>query len=278
MITSTNIIIRTHFVGYHRWRGAPDDVSFLRDFHRHVFHVEVKIPVTHDDREKEFFLEKAKIQSYLKKHYEQRRFDASCEQIARTLLLEFRAAYVCVSEDGENGSEVYAYPNRVDQVKMPSCFIGREAEGPLYESDVLFVPYSQVSKLADAIRREEGVCAEELGIEGIYIGAGNDRVDGWDVPTYRDLQYLLRVSRITKTVETTMPALCASSLDVDPETLFVHYCTAPNSEHIPEFELGHHYIKHIDGTYIYWHNMRDGSVYKTWLHHPFFLDDRPITI
>ena len=51
-----HIYIQTQFTGYHRWDDAPDCVAFLRNTHRHVFHVKVTVPVQHNDRAIEFFM------------------------------------------------------------------------------------------------------------------------------------------------------------------------------------------------------------------------------
>jgi len=40
--------------GWHCWPAAPEHRAYLRASHRHLFHVEVRITVTHHDREIEY--------------------------------------------------------------------------------------------------------------------------------------------------------------------------------------------------------------------------------
>ena len=102
----TVVWITTQFVGYHRWKDAPDQVAFLRNEHRHIFHVKLGVRVDHDNRAVEFFMLKEEVNKHLKLHFEGRRFELSCEQIAAKLLSYFSAEFVEVSEDGENGATV----------------------------------------------------------------------------------------------------------------------------------------------------------------------------
>jgi len=101
------IWIQTRFTGYHRWVDAPDGVAFLRDYHRHIFHVKLGVGVTDTNREIEFFQLKKKVDTYLRNHYKDMDFEQSCEAIAGELLDAFDASFVEVSEDGENGATVY---------------------------------------------------------------------------------------------------------------------------------------------------------------------------
>lgn len=55
------IYVRTSFVGFHKWETAPQEVSFLRDLHRHIFNVKVTLQVSHSDRDVEFFLLKKDV-------------------------------------------------------------------------------------------------------------------------------------------------------------------------------------------------------------------------
>ena len=100
------IWITTSFVGYHRWEDAPNEVAFLRNWHRHVFHVKLAVEVYHGDREQEFFLLKSRVNQYIQKHLSGQHFSSSCEGIADDLLTAFGARWVEVSEDGENGAIV----------------------------------------------------------------------------------------------------------------------------------------------------------------------------
>jgi hypothetical protein len=102
----TCVWITTTFEGFHQWPNAPDCVAFLRDVHRHIFHVKLGKEVVGDDREIEFIQLKWDVDKYLEKHYSGQEFSDSCEQIASELLIEFDASFVEVDEDGENGVRV----------------------------------------------------------------------------------------------------------------------------------------------------------------------------
>lgn len=106
------IYVTTKRIGFHHWADAPSAVSFLRDKHRHVFHVKATFNVKHEDRDLEFLLMQDKLNDILRnywiKHIENL---GSCEMIATYVLSTFIAeGYCCVSvevsEDGENGSIV----------------------------------------------------------------------------------------------------------------------------------------------------------------------------
>jgi len=114
MITRS-IEVTTRFIGFHKWEDAPEEVSFLRNLHRHEFRVSVEIEITHDDRELEFFIE----QRYLKSLFEdeQNCNNKSCEMIGQTVIDSFierygpnRSIKVNVSEDGENSANVVYIP------------------------------------------------------------------------------------------------------------------------------------------------------------------------
>jgi hypothetical protein len=105
-----HIFVTTRFEGYHRWRDAPDMVSFLREWHRHIFHVKVVVNVEHGDRDVEFIMLKWVIENYVRDKYQGQQFEFSCEAIAGDIMDHFRRFYsvsqVMVSEDGENGAIV----------------------------------------------------------------------------------------------------------------------------------------------------------------------------
>lgn len=107
MKTKTSIYVRTSFVAFHNWEGAPRSVAFLRNKHRHVFHVTVEKEVSHQDREIEFFTYKAAIDKWIDKNWANYFWEnKSCEMFAQELLERFDADRVIVSEDGENGAIV----------------------------------------------------------------------------------------------------------------------------------------------------------------------------
>jgi uncharacterized protein YqgQ len=105
--------------GFHSWDNAPEEVSFLRDRHRHLFHFRVQIQVFYDDREIEFFTVKKQLKSLYSKGILSRD-NFSCEQLASNLLVQVRKNYgnsreykISVSEDQENGAIVTHKPVQV---------------------------------------------------------------------------------------------------------------------------------------------------------------------
>lgn len=101
------IWITTQFEGFHKYPDAPEEVSFLREIHRHIFHVKVWIEIFHDDRDIEFILFKRFINSIIK----EKNLDyKSCEMISDDLYREIADKYpnrkikIEISEDSENGS------------------------------------------------------------------------------------------------------------------------------------------------------------------------------
>lgn len=99
--------------GTHNWPGCPfDEVAYLRDPHRHVFHIKAFKRVSHSDRDTEFIILKHEIAKYLTEKYQMPHqqlcvFGArSCEMIAEELIKEFDLSRCEVSEDNENGAIV----------------------------------------------------------------------------------------------------------------------------------------------------------------------------
>ena len=112
------IYIQTQFTGYHRWDDAPDCVMFLRNAHRHIFHVKVTVPVAHNDRDIEFFMMKRMVDNFiLRQIIENANEDGnmgSCEMMAEKIAMFISEHYkrtveVEVNEDNENGA-VVNYP------------------------------------------------------------------------------------------------------------------------------------------------------------------------
>jgi len=112
------IKVRTQFEGFHHYPNAGSidpRIQFLENNHRHLFKVEVKIGVTHLDRELEFFLVKWALTEHLDSGDQNHQ---SCEMIARRILEEHliprygsdRYYEVVVSEDGESDGIVEYTP------------------------------------------------------------------------------------------------------------------------------------------------------------------------
>lgn len=178
----TSVWVTTQFIGFHRWKDAPDEVKFLRDWHRHVFHVKLGVPVDHNNRDIEFILLKDKLSYFISANFA-KQFEYSCEQIAEMIVTKFNGSFCEVSEDGENGALVErdtawtstTVQEHVRSEEMPSlkkrtkCFIGTEAEGPNRGTTTLFVPGSTTpAQLTDVLMP----LSHDMPI---YYGAGNDR-------------------------------------------------------------------------------------------------------
>lgn len=101
---SRYVIVKLQFEGYHQWSDCPiEDVSFLRNLHRHIFHVTATKEVTHNDRDVEIIMLKRNILSYLSG--QPINFgNNSCEDIAEILINKFDLISCEVLEDGENGA------------------------------------------------------------------------------------------------------------------------------------------------------------------------------
>ena len=112
----TYAVVRTRFTGEHRWENAPEEVDFLRNNHRHEFHVEVKVEQFHDDRDVEYIMLKRKVDDIINE-WPHDLDTTSCEMMCDDLYqalsahIEGERAYVVkVFEDGENGAEVHYEP------------------------------------------------------------------------------------------------------------------------------------------------------------------------
>lgn len=116
-IVRTFIKIRTQFEGWHHYPNAgsiDSRIKFLENDHRHIFKVEVKIGVTHFDRELEFFLVKWALEKFI---IESQYNHKSCEMIATDIINNHlvptygeRYYEVVVSEDGESDGIVEFIP------------------------------------------------------------------------------------------------------------------------------------------------------------------------
>jgi hypothetical protein len=118
-MNKTYIRVRTEFEGFHFYPGASKinpKIAFLEKEHRHMFKVEVKISVTHLDRELEFFLVKWALQDFIKSGNQNHK---SCEMMATDILQqhlipnygEQRYYEITVSEDGESDGIVEYIPS-----------------------------------------------------------------------------------------------------------------------------------------------------------------------
>lgn len=89
--------------------GGDDDVSFLANPHRHMFHFCVTISVEHNDRDIEFIQFKRELENQYKVSLLSIDYK-SCEMLAEDLIEYINEKYpgrtgqVEVSEDNENGA------------------------------------------------------------------------------------------------------------------------------------------------------------------------------
>lgn len=92
--------------GLHRWKDAPERRAYLRDLHRHCFHVSVRVKVDHDDRQVEFHDLLDGCQAEFRRIVAEAD-GSSCETMARRLLSYVYSVWgveearVSVAEDGE---------------------------------------------------------------------------------------------------------------------------------------------------------------------------------
>lgn len=116
LVSSRSITVTVKAVGYHFWEGAPPEVSFLRQPHRHVFTFRCTLNVAHNDRDLEFFIMQRNIRAAVsemapKMHGELQFAERSCEQLAVDLHKVlfgwgFKPSAIEVWEDDENGARV----------------------------------------------------------------------------------------------------------------------------------------------------------------------------
>lgn len=115
MANQLNVVVKLQIEGFHFWKDAPKEVEFLRDNHRHIFHIECIKAVTHGDRDVEIILFKREVSNYLMRQYGKfgiiQTLDfgpMSCEMIAEELIEAFDLISCKVLEDNENGAYVIA--------------------------------------------------------------------------------------------------------------------------------------------------------------------------
>jgi hypothetical protein len=121
MSNAARIFVRFTQVGLHHWPDAPPGRNYLSFPHRHVFHVEAAVHVTHDDRAIEFhdFLDSARAM-FGSNEVMQNYGPQSCEMLARKLSKALARRYSCavtvtVTEDNECGAVVESTPFDAEQ-------------------------------------------------------------------------------------------------------------------------------------------------------------------
>lgn len=106
----------TQFLAFHYWPEAPEQFSHLSSAHRHIFHVEVGVLVSHDNRDVEFQHLKTIVDLICKDfsafNSTSRATTLSCEQFCDIIERKLRTVHglrvrwVDVSEDKENGAYI----------------------------------------------------------------------------------------------------------------------------------------------------------------------------
>lgn len=109
----TTVFCTLQIEATHNWPECPfQEVIYLRDPHRHVFHIKAHKIVNHNDRDTEFLILKHKINTYVHEQYwddtiKMCRFGSkSCEMLCEELAQQFDLCEIEISEDNENGSKL----------------------------------------------------------------------------------------------------------------------------------------------------------------------------
>ena len=120
LATKSYAIIRTSFHGTHQWKQCDiKEVSFLKNEHHHIFHVEVYIEQFHNNRDVEYIQCVNWLNKQLTKY--KKAGNKSCEIMAKEIKLLIEKQYparnvkVQVSEDGHWGAVV---ENKIDEVEL----------------------------------------------------------------------------------------------------------------------------------------------------------------
>lgn len=96
------------FEGLHMYKDAPEEVSFLRTPHRHLFHATVWVQQHHNERDIEYLQFKFYLQRLFQNGWNF--VESSCEEMAEQIGMAVIRRYpdrlikVEVLEDGENGA------------------------------------------------------------------------------------------------------------------------------------------------------------------------------
>lgn len=100
------IKVKFQFEGLHQWKSCPlEQVSFLKDKHRHIFYATCIKEVSHNDRDIEIIMFKRELEEYMKSKGKDLG-NSSCEDMAQDILTTFNCHSVEILEDNENGAVI----------------------------------------------------------------------------------------------------------------------------------------------------------------------------
>jgi len=115
----TYVVATFRFAGIHRWASQPDSAPrrYLAAAHRHLFHAEVAVEVSHDDRDVEILALREAALDAIRRTFptlptgEFNLGESSCESLCKVIASSVtafvkRPALVKVFEDGENGANL----------------------------------------------------------------------------------------------------------------------------------------------------------------------------
>jgi len=128
--TSTMVWVTFEFEGFHKYKDADDEVSYLRKRHRHIFKVRAEVEVFHDDREIEFISLKNFLQRYSNHvNLNNKSCEMLCDIFADAIIEKYKLAelydtlgkktrriMIEVSEDGENGAYKIYHPSIIKEM------------------------------------------------------------------------------------------------------------------------------------------------------------------
>tara|TARA_R110002020_G_scaffold122026_5_gene277247 strand:- start:3970 stop:4314 length:345 start_codon:yes stop_codon:yes gene_type:complete len=105
----TEIFVKLSAPGFHHWENATTERDYLGATHRHLFLIEVCMPVTNQDREVEFHDLMDEVKALFP--HNKNHGGMSCEMMASDIGEKLASKYnrritVEVSEDGEAGARV----------------------------------------------------------------------------------------------------------------------------------------------------------------------------
>jgi len=105
IVMKSCIVVKLQMEWIHKREWCDiDEVSFLKNDHRHIFYIKCKKVVTHHDRDIEIIKLKREIEKYLTEWYCKplELNNTSCEMLAEELIIAFGLCSCEVLEDNEN--------------------------------------------------------------------------------------------------------------------------------------------------------------------------------